>query len=282
MSIVLAAFAVILLPAAGLLGYFAFRQYQRGSRLGRPAAHVGKLKPSPCKKVRGKVVAVGPGLKSPLGQKPCVYYRLRIDEERRKWKTTNTGPRGGAVAAFMIGGALGGLLYGAMARQAGDEGITKVIYSWDNVLDETEGDLLVVDDGSGKVEVDLIGAEVVAKDLSRVQADLNHPAPTQLADVVRKRYKIHTVDEAGRVKTMRFVEETLPVGAKVTVVGPVTEGENGALRFQNQGGALLVSERDVGKVGKEAGQWAVGLAAGAVGSGVLGLGLLVAAVVLAL
>jgi hypothetical protein len=280
MAILLAVLGLILAAGAAVLGYVAVRQYRRASHLGRLPARVAKLQPNPCKKVRGKVVAVGAPLRSPLSNRACVYYRLRIDEERRKWKTTRTAPSGGAVAAGILGGAVGGLLYGMAARD--DEGSTKVIHSWNNVLDEAQSSRLVVEDATGKVEVDLSGAEVVTKDRSRINADLNHPAPHQLADLVRKRYRVHTVDEAGRVKTMRFEEETLQEGAKVTVVGPVTARSDGALCFQNQGGALLVSERDVGKDGRAARNWAIGLAAAAGGCLVLAVGVMVvAAVVLA-
>jgi hypothetical protein len=88
------------------------------------------------------------------------------------------------------------------------------------------------------------------------------------------------VDEAGRVKTMRFEEAALQEGAKVTVVGPVSERSDGALCFESQGGALLISERDVGKEGRSARNWALGLTAAAGGCLVLALGVAVAAAVL--
>jgi hypothetical protein len=280
LAIVLGVVGLILVAAAALLGYVAVRLFRRASRLGIRPAHAAKLKPGPCKKVRGKVVAVGAPLRSPLTNQACVYYRLSIDEERRKWKTRRAAPSGGAVAAGILGGAVGALLYGALAAQQ-DEGTTEVIHSWDNVLDDVECTRLVVEDATGRVEVDLRDAEVVTKDSSRVHADLNKPAPHQLGDFVRKRYKVHTVDEGGRVKTMRFVEKALKEGAKVTVVGPVAAGPDGGLRFQNKGGALLVSERDVGKEGRFARNWAVGLAAAAGACLLLAAGAVVAAVVLA-
>jgi hypothetical protein len=281
MAFFLGVVSLVLAAGAAVLGYFAARQYLRASRLGRLPARVGKLQPSPCKKVRGKVVAVGAPLRSPLTNRPCVYYRLRIDEERRKWKTTRTAPSGGVVAAGILGGAVGALLYSTLATQD-DEGTTKVIHSWHTVLNEVDSSRLVVEDATGKVEVDLEDAEVITKDHSRVLTDLNHPAPSQLTDLLRKRYRVHTVDEAGRVKTMQLVEDILLEGAKVTVVGPVTSAPDGALCFQNEGGPLLVSERDVAREGQEARNWAIGLAAGAGGCLLLAVVLLAAAAALLL
>jgi hypothetical protein len=278
MVIVLGAVGFLLTAGAALLGYLAVRQFGRASRLGTPLARTAKLKPGPCKKVRGKIVAVGKPLRGPLTGQACVYYRLRIDEEHRKWKTTRSAPQPGFAAAVMLGGALGGLLYGLASRD--NEGETKVIHSWKNVLNDAQSIRLAVEDASGKVEVDLGGAEVVTKQQSLVHADLNHPAPPRLTDMVRKRYRVHTVDEAGRVKTMRFEEAALQEGAKVTVVGPVSERSDGALCFESQGGALLISERDVGKEGRSARNWAIGLAAAAGGCLVLALGVAVAAAVL--
>lgn len=261
MICVLGLFIVLLLAGAVLLGCFAFRQYVRASRLVTPLAHAAKVRPGPCRKVKGKVVAVGRLLRSPLTNQECVYYRLHIDEERRTW---TSGAGGGAAAALFLFGVVGGLLY-AVHRLYGPGGEDRAVSSWEKVLDDAEGIQLVIEDDSGAVEVDLRDAEVIPNDRLHIHADMSRPVPSQLGDLVRKRYRVFTVDEAGRAKTMRFTEETLKAGARVTVVGPVWERRDGTPYFRQKGGALLVSERDVGKQGRSARKAALGLAAGAIG-----------------
>jgi hypothetical protein len=276
----LVGFAVLI--AGGFLVYLASGQLRRAALLGIPLVRAAELTPG-LRKVRGRVVAVDPPLSSPVSNQACVHYRLRVEQERRKWKSSSGGgdpsPMGAVVAAI-LGGLIGVIIYRAL-KTGGGEGASRVDTSWDRILDEAETVRFLIEDATGSVAVDMHDGEAVLKEKARVLADFSHPAPPHLHELLHKKYRLHTVDERGKHKTLNFIEETLKEGSKVTVVGRVVAAADGSLWFQAGRLPLLLSERDVGKQSGSARGWAIGLAAAAGGAIVLGLGLLTAADVLA-
>jgi hypothetical protein len=272
-TIFFAVFGILLVMAGALLGMCGWRNLQRASWLGIPLVRIAKLAPGH-RKVRGHIVAAGETLRAPVTNKPCVYYRLRVKQERRRWKTRGGpgAPSGGLVIAGVLGGAIGGALYSAVrAARADDNEETKLIRSWEEVLNEASNVRLVVQDDTGTVEVDMHDAEVIPKEKSQVLTDFDKAAPTHLQDLLRKKYRFETVDEGGKLKTLHFLEEMLAEGTRVTVVGPVEAGSDGNLLFQAAGGPLLVSEPDVGKMSRSARRVSIGFSVAAVGTTTLGL-----------
>jgi hypothetical protein len=253
---------LVLLLAGLVLASLGIRAAKQAYLLDAPLVRAADLRPGFCK-VRGRVVAVAEPLQGPVTDRPCVYYRLRVQEEKRKWKTTKGpgGPKPGALVAGFLGGALGALLY-TWARSDDDDESTKVIHSWITVLDEAECIPLVIEDNSGRVAVEMRDAAVIVKEKSRITSDFQRPAPDHLRELLYKKYRLHTVDESGKLMTMNYHEDLLPEGVKVTVVGQVEVGDDGAPCFRSAGG-LLVSERDVGKQSKSAHKWAFGFAVAA-------------------
>jgi hypothetical protein len=250
MAVVFGVVGSLLAVAGAALAVFAVRSYRRASRLGTAASRTGKLKRG-FRKVRGRVAPAGGPLRGPMTGQECVHYRLRVDEEKREWKRSGglSTPSSGAMLAGLFGGGLGRLFYTTYGGDRDEGGPSKVIHSWDNVLDDAGGVRLLVEDATGAVEVDLQGADVVTKARTLVHADLLRPLDPTLQDLLRKRYRIHTVDERGRVKSMRLTEEILKQGAKVTVLGAVESDPDGGLSFRRGGpnGRLLVTELDVEK-----------------------------------
>ena len=266
-----------------MLGYYAWRNFQASSLVTRPLSRAAKLRPG-FRKMRGKVASIGKPLLSPVTNKPCVYYRLRVYEEKKSWSSTaDVGVGGAAVAGGLLFGALGGAV-GALLYQAstntGRMGGDKVNRSWHPILDDDVSIPLVVEDETGTVEVDLRGATIIPKEKARLMSDMLHPAPTSLTDLLLDEYEIHSVDRAGRVRTLHYVEEALLVGAKVTVVGAVDTLKNGDFCFQRKGDTLLVSERDLSKEGRAARGRAIGFSAGAGAALAVGLGMLSGAIIL--
>jgi hypothetical protein len=273
MLVLFGVIGLVLLLTGLVLAFLGVQASKRAYLLDAPLARAAELKPGFCK-VRGRLVALDEPLQSPVADRPCVYYRLRVQEEKRKWKTKGTSeesPGGILVTAFLFG-MIGLVFYRLFHR--GDES-TQVIHSWITVLDEADSVPLVIEDNSGRVPIDLRDAEVVAKEKSRVTCDFQRPAPDRLRALLRKKYRLHTVNEDGRLKTMSFTEDMLADGVKVTVVGTVEAGPDAPPRFQS-GGGLLVSERDVGKQVKSARQWAFGYALAAGGTLLLAVGTLAA------
>jgi hypothetical protein len=267
-------FGLLSLAGGLVLAYYAWRNFQASSLVSRPLSRVAKLR-SGFRKVRGQVAPIGKPLLSPITNKPCVYYRLRVYEEKKSWSSK---PDVGIVGAYMIGGAVGAILYNATANtgRLGDNATR----SWHPILDDDVSISLVVEDETGAVEVDLRGATIIPKEKSRLMSDMLHPAPASLTDLLLDEYEIHQVDRAGRARTLHYIEEALLVGAKVTVVGAVDTLKNGDSCFQRKGDTLLVSERDLLKEGRAARGRAMGFSAGAGAALAVGLGMLSGALIL--
>jgi hypothetical protein len=262
LAILLGLVALLVVAGGVLLGLFAWRNFQAASLLGRPLSRIARLRPD-TRKVRGQIVPLDTLLRSPVTDQPCVYYRLRVYEERQEWKSTDE-PTGGIIVAGALGGATGGVVYEAAGWSEREE---RAVRSLLTILDETVSIPLAVRDDTGEVEVDLRGATIMPKQKGRIATGEGRPAPPKLADLLRDEYDFHTVDERGWVKTLHFVEEMLPVGAKVTVVGRVEPLKSGDLCFRKKGGDdLLVSDRDVAKEARSAQGRAMGYAAGAGGA----------------
>lgn len=250
---------VVLVAGGALLGWFAWQNFQKASRLDRPLSRVAKLRPG-FHKVRGRIAPIGEPLLGPVTNHPCVYYRLCVYEDQDKSRSPAGSDEGAAVARFLGGGA--GILMHKVATSL-EQGDVPFAPSSQTLVDDASSILLTVEDDTGTVEVDLRGATVIPKEKARIDSGLGGGIPVKLADWVRKEYGIHMVNERGWVKSCQFVEEALRVGAKVTVVGPVEAAKNGNLRFRSKGDTLVVSERDIGKEGQETRGRALGLCAGA-------------------
>jgi hypothetical protein len=266
MLILLAILSLFLFMVGAFLALQALAQLQRSSLLSIPVSRAAQLKEGRCK-VRGRLVPLEQPLLSPVTNQACIYYRLRVDEEGRKWKSSGGGepdPWTTIIVAILFG-LIGALIYRIFG---GGEGGSKVVTSWQNILDEADSVDLTIEDATGSVAVDLGNAEVTTKDKARVMTDLHRAAPIHLQDWLRKAYDMHTVDKRGKLRTLKLVEETLKAGDKVTVVGHVGPGPDGRLCFQAAAGPLVVIERDASKQGQSIRRWAIGNAIGA-GSSVL-------------
>ena len=88
MAILCGVVGVVLLVVAGLLGICGWRCFRRAALLGIPLLRIAKLTPGH-RKARGRIVATGGVLRAPITNKLCVYYRLRVKQERRRWTTGN-------------------------------------------------------------------------------------------------------------------------------------------------------------------------------------------------
>lgn len=273
--VLLGFFALLLLAGGVVLGVWAWRNLQSASQLQHPLSRIGKLQPG-FRKIRGKIAAMGRPLQSPLGNRECVYYRLRVYEERRSAKGEMELP-GGIIAAYLLFGWTGALLYRSHEVGANE---SRTTYSQHLLVDEQDEIPLVIEDDTGCVEVDLRGAKVFTKEKTRIASGDDRPPPSHLGEMLAEDYGIPTVDRRGFFKSLHFLEEVLPLGAKVTVVGPIEELRSGDLCFQAKDGPLVVSEQDVVKEGKSARNRGIGLSIGAAAALGGGLGCLLGTLLL--
>lgn len=110
-------FGLLLLAGTVILGLYAQRNMRSASLLQRPLCRVDELRPG-CRKIRGKIAAIGKSLRSPVANRECVYYRLRVYEERSTFKEMPELP-GGVFTALLTGGLLGARLYQVYEIDAG-------------------------------------------------------------------------------------------------------------------------------------------------------------------
>jgi hypothetical protein len=258
---------LVLLGACAILGYYGFRGLERSMRLGIAPTRVSKLRPG-VRKIYGRVVLTGKTVLSPLTKKPCVYYRFLVDEERKTFKSNSQAyahHRIGALLSWYVFGAFGYLLYRFFAAHNSQGRPSKVVYSWDNVLDKSKHLPLAIEDTTGVVHLDLTHADVDIKDKSRLLSTEVDPFPAELQGFLQDRYDIYAVDDDGRYKCMRVIEEALKEGSKVTVVGPYGAGSGIGNRFRGtpEEGRLLITEFDADKQSRSARFMGTVFAAGA-------------------
>ena len=253
------------LGAAVFLAVMAWHTYAGLPKYAQKLSRIGKLRPG-FRRVRGKVVPIGECLRSPVTNRECVYYRFNVYEDKTTYSSNPELP-GGAVTAFLVGGAAGAILYSVY--DAAYAGQTRSSHSWRALLEDEDSSSMVVEDDTGCVEVKLRGATMDVKEAARLACDMNHPPPRKLEEWVTEEFGLHIVDDRGWMRNLHFVEQILLVGAKVTVVGNVEEQKNGDVYFQSRGQELLVTERVMSKEGQKARGRAIGYILGAVGALVL-------------
>jgi hypothetical protein len=266
-------FGILLVMGGVVLGLYGWRNLRAASLLGRPLSRVANLQPG-LRKVRGRIVSIGEPLRSPVTNQPCVYYRLRVTEDRPMPRSDFESESGIGIADLIDDFTSVSLFKTAVAIEERNSSSRSLLNESDNIP-------LLIEDDTGSVEVDLRGATVFAKKKSSLDTNFSYPvlALSRLTDKLREEYGIHTVDERGFFKTLHFTEEILLVGAKVTVVGPVAQLKSGDFGFQQKGDPLLVSEREVGKESQEARSRAIGFIAGSTAALAVGLGCLLSAFV---
>jgi hypothetical protein len=187
--------------------YFAVRFHRRGSAVaGMQVTSVDKLKPGPAK-IKARVRAREELLVSPMGRHPCVYYRFQVRELRQ-----TGGPHGGGQA-------------------------------WHTVVDDSRSIDLILEDDSGKAQIDLRDAEVVLKTGKTVNSGTFDDPPESLRQLLQRRYGRSTKGLLFN-KRMSYIETILPDEAKVVVVGEVEPDRDGTPVFRKGDVPLLVGDRE--------------------------------------
>ncbi|MFH1107345.1 MAG: GIDE domain-containing protein [Candidatus Micrarchaeota archaeon] len=133
----------------------------------------------------GKAVPSGASLKAPKSGKDCLYYRFTV--ERREAQHTKNGTS----------------------------------YSWVTVSDSAEGVPFFIDDGTGKVLMDLSGAKDVDA-LKSFEAVENNPAVSG---------NVMGVNLSFGNQPMRYTEKCIPVGQQVYALGLIRHNEDNSLQL---------------------------------------------------
>ncbi len=255
-------FAVISVLCGIVLAGVGWYSHRRAAWLTRPLSRIGKLRPGP-RKVRGKIAACEDVLYSPLTNQKCVYYRLRVYEEGKKWRSTNA-LSGGLLTPQAFNGIFFFFSFEDSFASFQDSANERAVYSRHIVLNEVGSVPFCIEDDTGSVEVDVRGATVSPKTRTGRTTSMHAPllALSHLIERLSQEHGIEVVDERGQFKTLHFVEEVLLIGADATVLGSVESRKGRALCFHADNEKLLVAEGNLAKQGQAARNWAIGSAVG--------------------
>ena len=218
---------------AGLLAFFA---YQRGAKPRRKdveprKCRVAELRDGLCK-VKGRLVARGKPLKSPLTNKPCVYYRFKADQayETKTWRT--------------IGRTMAGAWEGTMEERAESH------ESWRPLVEDAQGMDVALEDETGQAILDLRDAEyesiLAVKDgvidtranlqfelmLDKRYGQSSMLDRRQTSAGTFTRYGATPASEGRELPRVKVSEKMIENGVEVTVVGEVETREGKPPRFR--------------------------------------------------
>jgi hypothetical protein len=177
---------------------------------------IAKLR-SGAAKVKARVVARERLLRSPLGGRPCVYYRFVVEEIRTH--TTSFGQGRSSQGTY-----------------------------FDTVVDDAQAIDVVLEDATGEADVELERADVTLQSERTEHSGVFNSPPERLRRVLQERYGRSTRGLLFN-KSMRSTETVLEDGAEVVVVGEVVKGRDGRPRLVGGAVPLMVSDRGSQRVG---------------------------------
>ncbi len=199
-------FFLLSILGIGALGFLVVRFRKRLSQISdTKLARIGKLREG-TRRVKGRILAREELLSSPLEARECVYYRLRVDEQRT-------------------------VTHGRSVRTV-----------WHTVIDETETIDVVVKDETGEATVSLDQAEVVLRDVKFTFSSILKDPPARLQRHLREKHG-RSHKEAWFNKTMRYTETVLEDNTPVIVVGEVELHKGKKPLFVGGDNPLIVTDK---------------------------------------
>jgi hypothetical protein len=166
-------------------------------------------------KLHGTAKAVDPGrlLTSPIEQKPCVYYRLVIEEYRQNTFTS-------------------GHILSQRSRTSG---------TWVPIIEDVQAVPMVIADETGAIDINPKEAQLDFQ-LNRRHANMFSSLPKELEESLREKYKIVTTG-ALLAKQMRYSELVIEQDQEVFVVGECAE-KDGKPSLTKKEHPLLITFRN--------------------------------------
>jgi hypothetical protein len=214
-----AVFLIVGLSLGCGLGFINYRTrgYLRSIEQARPCK-AGSPVSGPVK-IQGVARAVDANdlLISPIEQRPCVYYRLVIEQFHNSPATRTT----------------------ASVRRGPGSGY------WERIIEDTQAVTMVVADETGAIPIDPCEARLDLQSRRR-HANLFKGLPKDLEQSLRDRYKIVT-RAAFLPKQMRYTEVVIAQDAEVFVLGEC-EVQNGKATFNTKNHPLYLSFRNEEKL----------------------------------
>lgn len=171
---------------AGVLVFFGLRFLQKWQVIkDTPTSSIADLFEGPGE-VEGTAVELGKTLEAPISQKPCLAFHFRVKEKRVRRDSD------------------------------GDRRTT-----WRTLVDDKQGVLFGIDDGSGIAAVNPNRAEVVLDRERRTRSGFFDNAPPHLEATLNGRYGVSTKTWIFN-KDLRYEEFILEPGERLYVLGEVS------------------------------------------------------------
>jgi len=196
---------LVALTVSGICGYFAWRNYSV-MRLIKdlPTSPIDEVT-NGIAEVQGRVVPGSDVLLSPMGNRECVHYRFRVQERR----TRSTGKSASSY--------------------------------WATVIDDRETLDCLVEDDSGRAEVELRQARLILDPDATARSGLLNDAPPEVERLLQRRYGRSSQGLLFN-KTMRYTETVLEVGDPLYVLGRA-ERRGDMVRIGSGGPAFLATDK---------------------------------------
>ncbi len=207
---VLLALVVTLLGAATGATVMVLRLHKRIRRMeDTPPSTIAGLKPG-LVELSGTLHPVAELQHAPVTARACIWWRFTVAEKRTS----------------------GGM----------NNGTPNVQTRWVAVVDDRAFVPCRLQDGTGSVEMDLSGADMVLRNTVHAFTGPMEDAPPEVESLLQDRYG-KTTRGWWWSKTLRLSETVLPPATQVYVLGHAVEGPGGVLRIARGGDSLLISDR---------------------------------------
>lgn len=194
--------------AAGVLVFFGLRFLTKWQIIkDTPTRLISDLFEGPGE-VEGSAVELGETLQAPISQKPCLAFHFRVKEKRVRRDSD------------------------------GDRRTT-----WRTLIDDKQGVLFGIDDGTGIAAVDPNQAELVLDQERRTRSGFFDSAPPHLEATLSGRYGISTKTWIFN-KDLRYEEYILEPGERLYVLGEVSRNTpEDPLRFSKGKIPFIISDK---------------------------------------
>jgi hypothetical protein len=208
--------------AMGAIFHFLVRRYKKhiDTIANTPLTGVGHIQAG-LAKARGKSVANGKLLVSPLTQTKCVFYHFKVDELRSSTSSNTT--------------------------QRASNSRQQVTSGWVTVINDKQAIPSGIQDETGMAGVDLLNAEMVLTTSKPKQSSFWSSCPPELKETLAKRYNFST---KGLLlsKSLQFTEMLIRPGDDLLVVGDVDTKAGRTPTFVKGNHSFVVSDQEESQV----------------------------------
>ena len=228
---------------AGVLGFLAWRSGQNKVKAARVIkCKIADMRDGDVCRVKGRLVTREEPLRSPLSDKPCIYYRFKVDQayETRTWTTS----------------------YNSLTVLSGVNESISDRETWQTIIEEVQRVAVALEDETGRAYLDLGDARLDDVTVTKEGViDTSKEGGLSFELMLQKRYgestlvdrrsgvrqafsrRVSRMSQGRELPKASAHEEIIENGAEVYVVGEVEVREGKTPRFRPVDHPLLVTRK---------------------------------------